>query len=205
MLREIELSQPVTNWLERQALTVYAEVPFAYSIDLMGVCPERRLIVAVELKVGFTEKVLRQAFFARGHSHEAWACAPTKPSQKTIEQARQYGVGLLRWHAGVMEIVLRAERRVRKHRNYDRLFERFKRLPRGGVGGMPCVVGEGPAQRVAAEVRKFIKEHRPKRWTEVFENVPNHYANAKSMAGVMSVRFNVFLRMHDNREGNLDE
>lgn len=194
-LRECELSKPVSEWLEGRGLEVYAEVPLgAGAIDLVGVDYQNNIVVSVEMKTGYTRKVFSQAQLAGTRSNEAWVCAPTKPAQKTLDYAELYGVGILRVYAGRVEIVTECPKRAHYPR-IDSTIRQLKRLPKGGIGGKPCVKGEGPAQSVAQKVRDYIKANCPKTWQEVFENVPNHYAHARSMGGTMSMNHNVSLGM----------
>jgi len=63
--------------------------------------------------------------------------------------------------------------------------ERLDMTEPGGIAGKPTLKGEGPAQECYERVQKF-KQAQPKAtWKEVFENVGNHYANPRSMAGAM--------------------
>lgn len=186
-LREALLSGPVTSWLAARGLEVFCEVPFgASAIDLVGARFEPFLAVAVELKTGFTWKVLRQAIQRQLTAHEVYACAPTKPGKTALDFARRHGIGLLRVLDGQVFVGVEPGGQRHPHPRYlERLAERLHHMPKGGVGGKPQLKGIGPRQDVLARVKLYLAEHPKAGWAEIFANVPNHYAHAHSMKGVM--------------------
>lgn len=199
-LNEAALSKPVSAWLESRGLRVFAEVPhYGSAIDLVGADVERPFIVGVELKTGFTQKLFYQALSAQYAVDESWACAPTKPTKAKVARARQLGIGLLRVQDGRVFIVLEPERtelsRKLKDWHRNKLIKRLATHPEGGVGGMPNLKGEGPAVRVRDAVLEYMAEHPNAGWQEIFNQVPNHYASFRSMAGVMNNRFGVGLKL----------
>lgn len=191
MLREVELSKPVSVWLAGRGLEVFCEVPFgASAIDLVGASFTPFYVVAVELKTGFTGKVIHQAIQRQLTAHEVYACAPTRPGKRALKAAAEYGIGLMRVLDGQVFVhtpaqVARVRRQTRDHylASLERMLEHF---PKGGDGGKPQLAGVGPRQAVYAAVKLYRTEHPNATWAEIFKAVPNHYSHAKSMQNVMS-------------------
>lgn len=195
-MREAELAAPVAAWLEARGLTVYAEVPSrGRAIDIVGARlePTPPLIVTVELKTGFTEHLLWQAWLSTYAADEAYACAPTKPAARTIEEARRRGIGLLRCIGSRVEVLVEPTTPAHRHWARTEILERLITHPKGSDGGKPCMAGIGPAHNVRALVKAYILANPGHGWPQIFANVPNHYRNAKSLAGVMSRRYRVSL------------
>ena len=57
----------------------------------------------------------------------------------------------------------------------------------GGVAGLPTLRGLGPAQDCYRALTAYREAHPKATWVEIYREVPNHYANAKSMASAMSI------------------
>jgi hypothetical protein len=182
-LREAAMSGPVTAWLEGQGLTVYAEVPFhGSSVDHVGATPDFSRVVMVEMKTCLTRKVLHQAYTHQLATHEVYCIVASAPSPASLADARKAKLGVGRVHDGKVHIVLhqRRDRRVRWEPTAKRLIDRLRHLEPGGVGGTPCLKGEGPAQECYRQVRRYRREHPDATWKQVFDAVPNHYAHARS-------------------------
>lgn len=188
---EADLSPVVAEWLRTRGLEVCAEVPGLYnSIDLVGVDFDAPLVVAVELKLGFTAKLFQQARHGLYIAHEAWAAAPSLITTRVRVEAERTGVGILQvTPTGVSEIrrpspvSLAPDYRAQR---LKKMLHKLKTHPRDGVGGLPCGAGEGPAQRVARLVREYLASHPGADWEEVYNNVPNHYAHKQSLRGTMN-------------------
>jgi hypothetical protein len=102
------------------------------------------------------------------------------------------GMGLLRCAQGGVSVILKAPpREIDTHWARRDMLKRLATHPKGHDGGRPCTAGEGPAHNVRALVEAYILANPGHGWSQIFENVPNHYLNAKSLAGVMSRRFRV--------------
>lgn len=186
-LRESELSGPVSEWLRSRGLEVYAEVPYYYrNIDLVGAVFEPKpVIISVELKTSFNKKVIHQACIAQTISHMVYACAFSDPSDDTLTIASKYGVGLLRVVNGKVTVLMDPQPDEPHASHVRRLQDTLSRMPKGGVGGKPCLKGVGPAQTVYAAI-KAARELNPKiTWKELFATIPNHYVSYRSMQNAM--------------------
>lgn len=181
--REEEMSPVVSQWLDDQGLEVCAEVA---GTDIVGFDVATPRIITVELKLGFTRKLFYQARLSGYNAHQAYAAAPSRVTPKVLERAAIYEVGLLRVFSNAVVVIRPAPVRELRPSCLSRMLERLRTHPRNGVGGKPCIKGEGPAKTVARLVREYIVEHPSADWTEIYENVPNHYANMKSMRGTMN-------------------
>jgi len=201
-VREASLFPYVKAWLEAQGCEVFAEVgyPFAClsSMDVVGLPSEGPLLI-VQLKTSFSEHLAYQCHTARILSSLVWAAAPTKPrktSQCWQQAARRdnptWGFGVLRVHDGTVSELLAPPQNGDGHGAFGygtKLRTRLESEPeayRGGVGGVPCVKGVGPAQSVRKDIDAYRKQHPQASRREVFENVPNHYASMESMFSAMS-------------------
>ena len=181
--RETALSAPVCRWLQDRDLTVYCEVPVqGCCIDIVATGPSD-LLVAVEMKLSLSWTVLRQAILAQNFADESWCAVPTKPRSLVI--AKHHGVGILRVSETGVAVVLGADRDAHKPFLGSRkaITDTLSRMEPGGVAGRPSPVNDGPAQQVARLVAPLYRAGVP--WDRIFEKVPNHYANARSMSSVM--------------------
>lgn len=185
-LREAEMSPAVAAWLESLGCDVYTEVPhYGRAIDVVGVCWPTERVIAVEMKTSLTHGVIRQASRVQVQTPWAYAAVASKPKASGILRASQLGIGVLQVCGGSCRVLL--EPQVGKCKPFapQKLIDLLRQLPKGGVGGKPCLKGEGPAQDVDRAIAEYRAEHPKATWQEVFENVPNHYAHARSMAGAM--------------------
>lgn len=90
-MRESDLSAPVCKWLRHRGLTVYCEFPWAGKlIDIVGI--GANIIVAVELKVVFSWKVIKQAAVNQVFADESWCVVSTRP--RSTEAAERLGLGV---------------------------------------------------------------------------------------------------------------
>jgi len=180
--REVELSDPVSRWLRRQGFTVYTEVPlWETSVDIVG---ERAdILVAVELKMTLSKKVRYSAWRNQDFAHCSFAAVPTRPTEKSLSECRQKGIGVLRVLYGAVHVIIPAAHGFRHlERQGEHMRDKLKILSPGGRGGMPFLAGEGPAQAILSEVEAYRGIHRDATWAQIYEAVPNHYSNPKSMA-----------------------
>lgn len=187
VLREVELSEPVRKWLEGRGYTAYAEVPFLYyTPDWVGMKGEQAVIV--EMKVSLTKQVIRAAAVQQIYADLTYAAVKTNPMVKGLQSCKKHGVGVLTLRDGEMVEILQAQRFKGGPSGSWRkkLMERIGGLEPGGVAGKPTLAGEGPAIDCHARVQEYKAAHPKATWKEIFENVPNHYASPKSLAGSMA-------------------
>lgn len=193
-MKESDLYAPVARWLTDRGLTVWAEVPYyESSIDVVGANLDTGYTVVVELKRTLCKKVVSQAMINGQWAHEEWAAVGVRPKDATIGRLIDRSVkcledvGLLLVDGENCVPLLQAnkDKRVFNDFSRQRMLEKLREMEPGGVGGVPCMAGVGPAQDVLRQVEAY-REQRPRAtWAEMFENIPNHYANARSMQGAI--------------------
>lgn len=177
--REVELSDPVTQWLKAQGCAVYAEVPFyGRAVDLVGENEDKQ--IAVELKQCFTQRLKHQAVVLQLATVYVYCAIISKPTKKSLETCKQLGLGLLRVQVSSVEVLLEPEQRIEPSKHWR---FKLKYHPKGGQGGLPQLKGCGPAQECFKRVEEYRKMHPKATWREIYENVPNHYASYNSMCG----------------------
>lgn len=183
--REAELYPAVKTWLESQGLKVYPEVVVYYRpIDVLGVSD--REIVGVEMKTSLTKKVLYQATSLCLTCERAYIAVGTKP--RSLEAAKGLGVGILSVLDGKVEVLLESALTISPNKyNQESVREKCSKLTGDGVGGLPCLDGKGPAQDCKRRVDEYLKKHPKTPWKELYEKVPNHYANYRSMQGALTI------------------
>lgn len=186
-MREFELYEPVKVWLERAGYTVYPEVACNYArIDVVG--RKEYHLVSVELKTALTKHVIHQTYMNTLSANVCYAAIPTSPKTRSLEMAKSRGIGVIRVHGGRVTMLLAPNHeRTPMGRHHAQLIECCQGEPTPGVGGMPNVRGEGPAQQCAKDVAEYRTQNPSATWAEVFRDVPNHYANAKSMQGSLRI------------------
>lgn len=180
---ETSLSAPVCAWLEGRGLVAYCEVPTqGCCIDIVATGPSD-LLVAVEMKLSLSWQVQRQAILAQNFADEAWCAVPTKP--RSLEIAKHHGIGILQVFEADTAVRLEPNRAAFKPFLGSRVAvtRTLERMAPGGVAGRQTPVNDGPAQQVARLVAPLYRRGVP--WSQVFDEVPNHYAHAKSLASVM--------------------
>jgi hypothetical protein len=181
MTRETELSAPICAWLHSRGLTVYCEVPIhGTCVDVMAYGPP---LVAVELKLSLTRKVIKQAILDQVFADESWCAVPTRP--RSLEEPKRFGVGVLAVHDQVEVLCEPDSVRVGMPFPASRaqVIDTLSKTEPGGVGGKPSPINDGPAQQVARLVAPLYQAGLS--WVEIYKRVPNHYANPRSLAGVM--------------------
>lgn len=187
-MKEVDLSEPVRLWLESRGYEAYAEVPFLYSIpDWLGKHREDGTTIAVEMKRSLTRAVMHQVYTLNLACEFVYVAVGTRPRQKGIDRCTKHGIGVLSVVDGVVHVV--AESVTRKNfpgKAWKRqLLERLKLCEPGGVAGKPTELESGPAQDCYERVQEYKRLHPKATWDEIFENVANHYASTRSMAGSM--------------------
>ena len=114
-MRESELFPPVKAWHESLGCEVFAEVPWpapcGSSIDVVGLRPRWKYPIVVELKTGFTTKLIEQCSLAQLITPMVWAAAPTRPGARFLQNAERLGFGVLRVSKSLVTILQRWRRR----------------------------------------------------------------------------------------------
>ena len=183
--REAEMSPVVSHWLIDLGYSVYSEVPLfgsASAIDHVGIRWTDESIICVEMKCSFTAKVLYQAYLRQLATPLVYIAVPNSPRQSSLDKAARAGLGVLA--GGVVILKPTCERTT--YDSYSRvILEHCRHSKEGGIGGMPTIAGDGPAIRVSTAVNAYLAEHPNASWKQIFAEVPNHYAHARSMAGAL--------------------
>lgn len=179
-LKEKELYPPLKVWLNNQGYKAFTEV---LNMDVLAKKDEN--YIGFELKMSCSKTVIKQAYRAMTLCGKAYVVTPVVPRQKGIDECKKYGVGIIRVN-GCIEILLEA-----KTWQYGKLIEHylkpehFAQMTEGSISGTPNMKGEGPAQCLLQEIKRYLELHPKARWEEIYNNIPNHYSNYKSLANSM--------------------
>jgi hypothetical protein len=190
-LLESTMSEPISNWLRSKGLEPYAEVSprhWVRGIDLIGWDGADR-IIAVELKRSLTNGLIYQGYQCKGITEEAYVAVMSEPRAMGVERCKKLGVGILKVDGAIVIELLAPLIKGIKGCNWrlDSLIEIMRRSVPGGIGGLPCLKGKGPAQDVRRRIEEYRKDHPGAGWDELFKNVPNHYSSSKSMRTAQKV------------------
>lgn len=180
---EASMSPAITAWLERRGLCVYTEVCVHYRcVDFVASSDE--IIVAVEAKLRLGLKAVRQAMTNQVFAHESWIAVANAPRRsKYLSMCRQHGLGLYAVKADKILLPAEPHNRFPFPASVEECQRTLARYRPGGIGGVQAAPGNGPAQEVARLVAPYRAAGKSWRW--IYDHVPNHYANYRSMAGVM--------------------
>lgn len=196
-MKEVDLFVPLKKHFKSLGYSVYAEVPCFYrGVDLVAVKSEKH--VAIEMKLHFNYDVIRQAdtnsiFFGYNYvafpvkkpvifnkNEDFWKLRESL--RKKIEMCEDWGIGILEIlpHGTVFEAL---EAKYRKpNRKYD--FSQFLEDD-SDVGGRPCQKGVSSGYYELKLIKAYVLKNPNADWQEIFNNVQNHYCNARSLAGSM--------------------
>lgn len=199
-LKEVDLSAPIAAWLKQQQRhTVYTEVPYyGRVVDVIG--RRGRHLIGVELKLTLTVEghrakrwpfqwrmsAVEQANVLKLGMLDVYVAVPVKPRQKGVNACEKLGIGILHVavKTGNVEVLFRP-RGLKDEPNARVLHRRLDRMKPGGIAGKPNQKGVGPAQAVERKIKAYRRKHARATWRELFENIPNHYANPNSMRQAM--------------------
>lgn len=188
-MKEFELSAPIEKWLKTQGMKVYVEVPvYSYSaIDMVGKVGNK--IIAVELKLSLSKKVIHQAWLNTSFVNFSWCAVPTKPKQKGIDICKKRGLGILQvLKNGDVIIIIDAVCKNPPFEPHKSSVTRYlEDADEGGVGGHPNRKGVGPAQDVKRQIDAIRLLEPNITWQELFDRIPNHYSNYRSMQTSMHI------------------
>lgn len=196
-MKELELSEPVMQWLRDKGYVSYVEVPMYKRdriIDIVA-CRDSELII-VELKKSLTKNLVFQAQDCQAFTSKVYCAIRTKPQRSNFELLEQKGIGLLSVKNGIIKVLLNpVEQKKAEHIKNSEFLKSviLDRLKPGGVAGIQNQSGRGTARLVSDAVEKYIAENPNTTWKEIYINVPNHYANAGSMQSAMGNWFGITL------------
>ena len=184
-MKETDLAKPVAEWLRGQGCTVYSEVPWMFRcIDMVGLKdPE---IIIVELKTSLTHQVKLQAYPEQLITNSVYVAVGTNPKRSSIESCKKLKLGVLSVKKTV-KVLLKPSSNLASDSYRARMIEGLSRLSPSDDAGKACQRGCGPAQYCQKMVARYKKENPSATWKEIYDNVPNHYCNARSLASAMSM------------------
>lgn len=201
-MKESDLYPAVKAWLEAFGCVVYPEVHIYHRpVDVVGIGP---MIIGVEMKLCLSKKVVQQAYTLCLSCDRSYVAVASRP--KNIGLAASAGIGVLRVHGGSVEVLSEsAHREPPSQYHRKNLVDLCSRLPTDGIGGVPNLDGVGPAQDCAKRVEAYRAVNPGASWKDIFANVPNHYANAKSMQGALTCSLPLRLRWKEYRRRERDD
>lgn len=185
--REAEMSPAVSAWIASQGFIVYTEVPcYSRPVDFVGVDWATSRIIIVETKVHLSHHVVYQTMLAQNITKLAYAAVSVRP--RSLEKAKTYGIGVLLISGDRVEILLEPTRERPPSSDYTKnILDKCRVRTPGGIGGMPTVLGDGPAQRVFDAIQKYRAENPKAKWKDIYASIPNHYSGYRSMQGAMRI------------------
>jgi hypothetical protein len=181
-MREVEISEIVSDFLTARGYRVYAEVTvprYGGSIDLVATRDDLNYPAAIELKAAASRAVFHQAYLRQLSTPYSWVVVATKPRERRVADFVKFGIGLATVKSGKIEIIARPSFKKEVYSNYA---IDISLGVENGKGGTPS---PAPAKRVALAVCEYCKEHENANWQEIYENVPNHYSSSRSMASAI--------------------
>ncbi len=186
--READMFPVVDAWLKEKGYEVWTEIPhYASCVDVVARHPESREIIAVEMKLGLTKQVIRQAYIAATAVNFSYCAVASNPRQSGVDDCKRRLVGLLRVRKdSVIEIM--APNKEGWAPEIKLMHKRLDRYPQGGTAGLPQQKGVGPAIECAREVKKFFGANSTATWRDAFSEIENHYASYASMRGALVSR-----------------
>lgn len=178
-MRERDMFPIAAAYFESLGYQCWAEVNiWGWHIDLVAANLATERFVLVELKKSLQHDLSQRCRSLRSRGHEVWAVVYSPVNYTPGVEWRGVGVGSVR--TGTMRVVQHAEENT-----VDPVCltwtKRLRLTPPGGVGGVACLDGEGPAAAVCDRVVAYLNEHPGADWPELFSKVPNHYGSAASM------------------------
>lgn len=180
--RECDMFQPVSAWLKSRGYEVFAEVSVGRApVDVIGRRDSR--VVACEMKLTWDQSLLWKLIYdCCLWAEEVWYCCRKSVSKVTYGKLQHYGIGLFSCERGVLLGPMEMFEHSEKLRG--RVADKLNRAPRDLIGGVPCLVGNGPRMSCERRIREYMAAHPRAKSREVFHAVPNHYATFASFSGV---------------------
>ena len=179
VLKEKELFPPLKEWLNNQGFKVYTEVS---NMDV--VARKDNDYIGFELKMSCSKTVIHQAYRTKTICGKAYVVTPVMPRKESFAQCQKYGVGIIRIN-GSIEIL--SEAQAWDHRLIEHYLkpEHWEQMTEGDISGTPNLKGEGPAQCLLKDIKKYLELNPKAGWEQIYNNVPNHYSNFRSLANSM--------------------
>lgn len=196
--REVQLSEPVRSRFESLGFKIYCEVRFyGRNVDMVGIRGNE--IIAIELKCKLNDKVIEQARSNQLFANKSYI-AVDKTALDKIETCKRFNLGLL---LGALELFPPETNIPVPIGNYrDGILKSCELSKYYGrdVAGLPNQKDIGHAVSVNDAVIDYKKNHPSADWKELYANIPNHYASAKSMKQSIE-KFRQFKEIKEKHSG----
>jgi len=184
------MSGPLSEWLGGLGYTVYTEVLSPYGggpIDMVGL---RAGLVIVEMKTSLTSTLIRQASIGQLLSTTVYCAVASRPRHDGIQRCQKLGLGVVSVRDNHVNVICEPGHgrggRSLVHQYYvQQIKRRLEHMEPGGVGGLPCLEGVGPAQDVERRIAEYRQQHPRATWKQIYQAVPNHYSSYQSMCSAM--------------------
>ena len=180
-MQEKDLFPPLQAWLHKKGYKVYTEVPsWGYSMDVVADPPDNSSQIALEMKMSLTKHLIKQACYGQAKTGIAYVVIPTKPKEKSIQECKKQGLGIIQVVDNEIIELLKPEK-------VNTIIERidFTGIEEGETAGIPAAKGQGMAQQCLIRIKHYLKTHPKAKWPEIYDNVYNHYSSYRSMASSM--------------------
>ena len=179
-LHEVKLSRPVKEYFEALGFTVYFEIPeLQRVVDIIALKDTQ--IIAIELKMGYCKKVLRQSRLNCLFADRSYIAIKSKPRSENILNCRKNNIGILLVRGTLIEVLSEAVENHPSAHWRESVIESCRRNEGNNIAGLPCQKGIGHAIDVNKTVGEYLKVNPDATWKQIFANVPNHYASPASM------------------------
>lgn len=179
ILRECKLYDPVKLLFESMGYSVYAEIPILFSCVDIGALKDN-IIVAIEMKMSLTKKVIDQAYTHNIFADYTYIVVPTNP--RSTEECIKRSIGIIQVKNDKASIIVKAKKINKFYANYRKIF--IKRCLQSNIeiAGLPVLKGQGPRIECRKRIKEYLKINPKATWKQIYNNIPNHYSNYKSMA-----------------------
>lgn len=191
-MKEKDLFPPLKKYFKELGYTVYAEVPCFYrGVDFVAVKGDDH--IAVEMKLGFTKKVIQQAHGNLISFARSYVAYPVKQArlfnEKTDERSMarfnrcaERGIGILQvLPRGTIFTALEAA--IQKpYRIFD--FSQYTEND-DDEAGLPYQKGVSAGYKELEAIKAYVLKHPKAKWRKIYENVQNHYSSYSSLAASM--------------------
>lgn len=185
VLHEEKLFQPLKDYFNALGYKVYCEVPFfGRSIDFVAIKGEEQ--IAVEMKVGLNQDVIRQSYSNIHWWTRSYAAIGTKPMQRGLDTCEKNGIGVLRVTAEGVLVLLEGKVNENPIQTAWKQRPDFSKWEEGNESGRPQMKGEGATYAVIDNIKDYLKDHPNADWKEIAANVQHHYSSASSMSSSLS-------------------
>ena len=197
-MKEADLYAPVKKSFKEEGYSVYAEVACNYrGVDMVAEKGEEQ--IAIELKLQFNDKVVRQATGNKHYFDKTYVAFPVKKPiyfnnpdelaklresvQWRYAVCQKLGIGILEvLPSGLVFEVLEAKQLDEPRRRLD--LTHYIDAD-DDIGGLPYQRGVSEGYHELEAIKRYVTEHPTASWSEIYQNVSNHYSGAQSMAGAM--------------------